>query len=142
MGFGKIVLMGVGGFMALGLVAMPFIPEMTPEQDLASGQRYFADRCSDVTRNRQINGSFGRGPRYCQCISERLADKLRTGDEYRFAADMQTAAGTERWILESTRMQASMKRVVNDFDGRLDRSRIAVVNNVFFTNAKSCARSM
>ncbi len=142
MGIGKIALMGFGGFMAMGLVAMPFIPKMTPEQDLASGQRYFADRCSDVTRNRKINGSFGRGPRYCKCVSERLAGNLRTGDEYRFAADMQTAAGTERWILERTRAEASMKRVVKDFDGRIDRSRIAVVNNVFFSNAKSCARSM
>ena len=142
MGFGKIALMGFGGFMAMGLVAMPFIPEMTPEQDLASGQRYFADRCSDVTRNRKINGSFGRGPTYCKCISQRLAGNLGTGDEYRFAADMQTAAGTERWLLEKTRMEASMKRVVKNFDGRLDQSRIAVVNNILFSNAKSCARSM
>ena len=36
MGIGKMTLIGVGGFMGLGLVAMPFIPEMTPEQDLAS----------------------------------------------------------------------------------------------------------
>jgi hypothetical protein len=134
--------MGVGGFMGMGAIAMPFIPQMTPEQDLASGQRYFADRCSEVTRNRQINGSFGKGHLYCKCVSDRLAGSLNTGDEYRFAADMQTATGAERWLMQDTRMKASMKSVVNDFDGRLGRSRIAVVNNTFFSKAKACARSM
>ncbi len=134
--------MGVGGFMGLGLVAMPFMPQMTPAQDLASGQRYFADRCSEVTRNRQINGSFGKGHLYCKCIANALADTLATGDEFRFAADMQTAAGTERWVMQDARMKASMTRVVRDFDGRLDSSRIAAVNSVFFSKATSCARSM
>ena len=142
MGIGKITLMDVGGFMGMGLVAMPFIPKMTPEQDLASGQRYFADRCSEVTRNRQINGSFGKGHLYCKCVSNSLADTLSTGDEFRFAADMQSATGTERWIMQDTRMKSSMKNVVKDFDGRLDRSRIAVVNNIFFSKATFCARSM
>lgn len=134
--------MGVGGFMGMGAIAMPFIPQMTPEQDLASGQRYFADQCSVVTRNREINGNFGKGHLYCQCISDRLAGSLNTGDEYRFAADMQTAVGAERWVMQDTRMKASMKSVANDFNGRLDQSRIAVVNNIFFSEATSCARSM
>jgi len=142
LGIGKITLMDVGGFMGMGLVAMPFIPKMTPEQDLASGQRYFADRCSEVTRNRQINGSFGKGHLYCKCVSNSLADTLSTGDEFRFAADMQSATGTERWIMQDTRMKSSMKNVVKDFDGRLDRFRIAVVNNIFFSKATFCARSM
>ena len=142
MGIGKMTLIGVGGFMGLGLVAMPFIPEMTPEQDLASGQRYFADRCSEVTRNRKINGSFGKGHLYCQCVSDRLAGTLVTGDEYRFAADMQVAAGTERWVMQDSRAKAGMKRVVSDFEGRLERSRIAAINSYFFSKATSCARSL
>ncbi|MEM7425580.1 MAG: hypothetical protein AAF441_05760 [Pseudomonadota bacterium] len=142
MGIGKIALIGFGGFMLMGLVAMPFIPEMSPEEDMASAQRYFASQCSDVTRNQQINGRFGRGHVYCDCIQKAFAPYAETGDEVRLAADLQTAAGTERWFFRDTRAKSSVRRVAKRYSRRLDSDRIDDVSYVFFDRAATCARKL
>jgi len=78
MGLGlKIGLFGFAGFMglsALGGVMTVFrggLPQQTKEENLASAKRYFDSRCSEVTRNRYINGKLGRGHIYCRCIAKK-----------------------------------------------------------------------
>ncbi len=66
----------------MGLVAMPFIPEPSPEEDLAMGKRYFANQCETLTLHRKINRRFDRGHKYCECVAENLDMVDQTGDEY------------------------------------------------------------
>jgi len=138
----KVVLLSVGGFFLMGALALPFIPKMTPEQDLASGKRYLASQCADVTRNRKINGHFGRGPAYCDCIGRSLNAGLRSGDEYRYAARIHTAGGAERMFFVRSRIRASMERAMKEFAPRVGRPRMIELNRMIFANARSCARSM
>jgi hypothetical protein len=142
MGIGKYCLYGFGGFFAIGAIMMPFIPERSPEEDLAAGKRYFNSQCESVTRNRQINGRFGRGYAYCGCMENVLVDGIATGDEYRFAADMHTSAGTERVFFVESRMKFHMDLTRRQFEGRVAPDRMIDVTRFLFENAKACARSM
>lgn len=138
----KVALFSVGGFFLMGALALPFMPKMTPEQSLASGKRFLASQCADVTRNRKINGHFGRGPAYCKCIGNSLAAGLRSGDEYRYAAHIHSAAGTERMFFVRSRARASMERAMKEFASRVGQQRMIALNRLIFANAQSCARAM
>ncbi|MGE0855134.1 MAG: hypothetical protein AB7L18_03485 [Hyphomicrobiaceae bacterium] len=139
---GKFALFGFGGFMLVGMAAMPFVPQMTPEQDLASGQRFFSSQCETLTRNRKINGKFGRGHSYCQCVTENLEQVATTGDEYRFAEALQEAAGSERWFLEEVRMTKAIGSAREKFTPILGDERIFSLSQDFFYVSTSCARVM
>ena len=142
MGIGKYALYALGGFMLIGDVAQQFIPEMTPEQSLASGKRFFASQCETITRNRQINGKFGRGHVYCECVSAGLENVLSTGDEFRFAEALHDASGTERWVLEKTRMAQAIQKAHEEYTPILSEERVSSINHDFYHITVSCARSM
>lgn len=142
MGIGRYALFGFGGLMLIGLVVKPFIPEPTPQEDLASAKRYFSNQCETQTRNRKINGSFGRGHKYCECVVENLDMVVETGDEYRFAEALHDASAAERWILEKTRIKHAVERAQEKFATRLPRDRLYAVNQYFYEITIGCARSM
>ena len=142
MGAGKYALYGFGGFMLMGAVILPFMPEPTPEEDLASGQRYFSNQCETITRSRKINGKWGRGHSYCECVSENLAMVVETGDEYRFAEALHDASGTERWIASDFRMAKAIDRARGKFTPMLGQDRLTTVSQYFYEITVGCARSM
>lgn len=140
---GKSLLVG-GAVLALlaGYKVATFKDPRTAEQKLESGISYFASACSDVTRNRYINGSLGKGPAYCDCILGNVKGVLNTQDEYRYAAKLHSASGKERWFFEETRIEAGIKKVRDEFTSILGSERIADINQSFFPKAKACARAM
>lgn len=142
MSFGKFALFGLGGFFLIGLVASQFAPEMTPEQDLASGKRFFREQCSSLMQNRKINGGFGRYVRYCDCVTSSVDPYLQTGDEFRYAEGIHEAVGTERWLAEETRMKLAMERVMDRWENQLGKPRMFAISYNLIDQARTCARSM
>jgi len=143
MGVGRILLIGFVGFSVLGAVAAPFHNlEMSTEERLASGERYLKSSCSDVTRNRYINGKLGRGPAYCRCLVNGLKSALHTGDEYRYAAKLHSGIGQERIVFQKERITASVIRVRKQFMPKLGAPRIAQINQAFFPTVRACTRAM
>lgn len=144
MGTGKkFALYGFGGFMALSAVAAVIgPPEISSKDRLKFGKTYFADRCSSITRNRKINGRFGRGHLYCKCMNRSLAARLRTPDEFRFAAKLHSAVGTERAVFAKARMKASMRSVERKYSKKISRGRLNQVKQIMFQDALRCTRSV
>ena len=149
MGLGlKIGLFGFAGFMglsALGGVMTVFrggLPEQTKEEKLASAKRYFDGRCSEVTRNRYINGKLGRGHIYCKCIAKKLDPVITNPNEYRYLAKLQSGIGAERWFLQKSRITAAVTRVRKEFMPVLGPQRIRKANQTFFPSAKACTKSV
>lgn len=142
MGIGKYALYGFGGLMLIGLVIKPFIPEPSPQEDLAMGKRFFKNQCELITQSRKINGKWGRGHRYCECVSENLDMVLATGNEYRYAEALHDASGTERLLFEKTRMKLAIDRAREKFYPVLGKDRVYAIDQDFYTITVGCARSM
>ncbi|MEZ5844660.1 MAG: hypothetical protein R3D27_13130 [Hyphomicrobiaceae bacterium] len=138
----KYVLFGVATFLVGGAAMLPGITAPTPERDLAMGMSYFSRQCSSLTRNRQINGNFGRGDAYCACLTDTLATSIRTGDEYRFAEGIHEAVGAERWVAQKARMRAAIDRVKASFENRVSTPRMGEVLREVIANARHCAQSV
>lgn len=147
MGLGtKIAIFGFAGFMGLaGIGGIKFAingDTRTPEQKLAGAKSYFDDRCSEVTRNRYINGKLGRGPSYCKCIIQELDQVVESPDEYRYIAKLQSSVGKERWFFQESRITSAVKRVREEYMPILGPQGIRDANRKFFPNAKTCTRSV
>ncbi|MCB1522164.1 MAG: hypothetical protein KDJ37_16560 [Hyphomicrobiaceae bacterium] len=142
MGIGKYILLGLGGFCAIGLVSAQFADPIPPEKDLEFGKSHFASQCEQLTRNRKINGRFGRGHAYCTCIMGELETVLNTGDEFRYANALHDASGSERWLLEKTRMKHDIDQAREKFTPIIGPERIYSIDRDFFEMTVSCARSM
>ena len=146
MGFGKILLIGFGGLMALSGVAAMFAPSdlMGPpeEREILGAKAYFRDSCAKVTRNRYIEGKLGQGPAYCACIQESLDGRLKSRDEYRYVADLQAGIGKERIVFAEERIAASVSRTRDDYMPLLGAARMKRINDIFFPKAKRCTEQL
>lgn len=142
MGIGLKIGLGFLAFCLFGLVVAQFRDPISPEKDLAFGQSYFDSQCEQITQGRKINGKWGRGHKYCECVAENLPLILNTGDEYRYAAALHDASGAERWLLEKTRMKFSIDRAREKFSPMLGKDRVYAIDQDFYTITIGCARAM